>query len=160
MQTKSYKTIDRTGWPSGEWDDEPDKMQWPDSTTGLPCLAVRQSPRGHWCGYVGVSEDHPTFLKDFMDVDADVHDGLTYSAACAHSEEARGICHVPASGETDNVWWFGFDCAQYGDYCPLDLKRAKETGYPFDLFPAQTYRSLAYVQSECASLAQQLHQMR
>lgn len=33
-----------------------------------------------------------------------VHGGLTYSDRC-HDD----ICHVPAPGEPDDVWWFGFD---------------------------------------------------
>jgi hypothetical protein len=42
---------------SGDWMGEPDKAQWPDPSTGLPCLAVRNR-FGVWCGYVGVSPGH------------------------------------------------------------------------------------------------------
>jgi hypothetical protein len=67
METREWKTLNRTGWPSGEWDDEPDKAQWIDEGSGLPCLAVRASHSGHWCGYVGVSESHPWFGKGYDD---------------------------------------------------------------------------------------------
>jgi hypothetical protein len=60
VETKEYRTIDKTLWPRGEWDDEPDKMQWQDEATGLPCLIVR-GPVGALCGYVGVPEGHPCF---------------------------------------------------------------------------------------------------
>lgn len=79
-----WKTIDRVfnEWPSGPWDDEPDKAQWQDQATGFACLAVRSSHSGHWCGYVGVPQSHPTFGKNYDDVDVQVHGGLTFSAQC------------------------------------------------------------------------------
>jgi hypothetical protein len=46
--------------PAGEWDNEPDKIQWLDEDTGLDCLMVRNH-FGSWCGYVGVTEGHPLF---------------------------------------------------------------------------------------------------
>lgn len=65
METKQYTTIDKSEWPMrGQWDSEPDKLQWPDEATGLPCLIVR-GPVGALCGYVGVSEGHPLFGKDY-----------------------------------------------------------------------------------------------
>lgn len=51
------------------------------------------------CGYVGITDAHPHFRKEYGEVDRhyDVHGGLTYSA------------------ERDGVWWFGFDTAHFGD---------------------------------------------
>src|SRR6266436_107280 len=49
--------IDRTGWTEGPWDQEPDRLEWKDATTGLTCLAVRNR-FGAWCGYVGVPPTH------------------------------------------------------------------------------------------------------
>lgn len=40
MQTIEYRTIDKTAWGDGPWLNEPDKKQWQDVETGLPCLAV------------------------------------------------------------------------------------------------------------------------
>ena len=157
MQTKSYTTIDRS-WPSGPWDGEPDKMQWPDAETGLPCLAVRHQHSGHWCGYVGVSESHPLHGKNYSDDDLnlDVHGGLTFSDICQPvDDESRGICHVPDANEPDHVWWFGFDCAHLGDATPLDAKYALEGGSVFS-GPGDTYKTLNYVRAECAKLAKQL----
>lgn len=89
MDTKAYTTIDRAalGWPSGEWDSEPDKLQWPDEATGLPCLAVRHASLGHWCGYVGVPPEHPWAGHTYdSDVEVDVHGGLTFADACQPHE--------------------------------------------------------------------------
>ena len=70
METREYTTINRTalGWPDGPWNGEPDKVQWQDQQTGMPCLAVRHPESGHWCGYVGVDPDHPHFEQSYDDV--------------------------------------------------------------------------------------------
>jgi len=157
MDKIEYKTIDRAalGWPAGEWDGEPDKVQWQDDKTGLACLAKRHGRQGHWCGYVGVPPTHRLFGKGYSEADADVHGGLTYADACDGGAEDVGICHKPAEGEPDHVWWFGFDCAHSGDHGPMDEARSKEGGI-WSMSGHSRYRTLAYVQSQCASLAQQL----
>lgn len=67
MTKIEYKdVIDKTEWPRGAWDSEPDKVQWPDETTSLPCLVVR-GPGGSWCGYVGVAVGHPLYGVAYSD---------------------------------------------------------------------------------------------
>jgi hypothetical protein len=61
METREYRTIDKSSWDRGPWDKEPDKKQWQDESTSLPCLAVRHDRYGHWCGYVGVHVGHPIY---------------------------------------------------------------------------------------------------
>lgn len=161
METKTYTTIDRKAaeWPSGVWDTEPDKVQWPDAATGLPCLAVRNRHSGNWCGYVGLPPEHPLHGKGYDDlgIDVDVHGGLTFSDKCRPGEnEAQGICHVPGPGEPDHVWWLGFDCAHCCDYSPRDVHYAATKGWPFTLDHNSSYRTLRYVQRQCANLAKQL----
>lgn len=163
MQTKTYTTIDRAalGWPSGPWDGEPDKVQWQDEATGLPCLAVRQPNLGHWCGYVGVPPEHPLHGKDYDAVSLAAHGGITYADACQPAEdESKDICHTPDPGEPDHVWWFGFDCAHFGDYSPHGKKLEEERGYPFTIRQDEKYRTLEYVQSECVELAKQLAEVK
>lgn len=158
MEAKTYTTIDRAalGWPAGPWDGEPDKVQWPDAATGLPCLAVRHPGSGHWCGYIGVSEGHPWYYKAYDDAPAEVHGGLTYANKCQPGEDKSvGICHVPAPGEPDHVWWLGFDCAHAGDRSPMDEHYAQTRGYPFTASYGESYKTLAFVQRECANLAAQ-----
>lgn len=165
MQTKEWTNIDKTEWERGEWDGEPDKVQWPDEATGLPCIAKRHPTSGHWCGYVGVPEGHSAFGKGFEDVtvkddegaDAypDVHGGLTYADRCDNREnEAEGVCHVPDPGEPE-MWWLGFDCAHSGDVSPGNIRRYAEMGLG-RLTHYESYKRLGYVKQECAKLASQL----
>lgn len=150
MQTKTYRHAERGLWGDGPWATEPDKAQWVDAATGLDCLAVR-GPLGALCGYVGVAEGHPAFQRHYEDVDASAHGGLTYSAFCQDDAREEGICHLPEPGRPHRVWWLGFDCAHLGDLVPgLTVLRAS---------PVDTYRDLAFVREECASLAHQLHAM-
>jgi hypothetical protein len=157
-----YTTIDKSGWPDGPWQNEPDKVQWCDEATGLPCLAVRA--RSHWCGYVGVSPGHPAYEKDYDDVydlsgdwDSEnylsVHGGLTFAGHCAHGPEETSICHVPDPGEPDNVWWLGFDCAHSGDLSPAHIRMYEKAGLGIG---GEEYRDLDYVRAETTQLAGQL----
>jgi hypothetical protein len=139
-ESTEYK-MDRSGWPSGPWDNEPDRLQWK-TRAGLPGLIVRGSG-GAWCGYVAVAPGHPDYERDDGEVTFAVHGGITYAAKCGGH-----VCHVPEPGEPDNVWWLGFDTAHAGDFCPAA---------PFLCASlTETYRDVAYVQAEVESLAEQL----
>lgn len=194
--TATDMKYEKETWGGDQWKDEPDRKEWRDEATGMPCLALRNS-MGAWCGYVAVAPTHPAHglhydgapdaeaqrhseiarkrLKIFsklMDGGADfsaasekawegapdrpeptdagvelrdvnVHGGLTYAGACNGH-----ICHTPAEGESDDAWWFGFDCSHAGDYTP-QLKHHTD----------EVYRDLPYIERECASLASQLHAM-
>ena len=148
-----YTTVDKSEWGPGEWQDEPDKVQWKDERSGLACL-VKRGPVGAWCGYVGVAPDHPAFEKDYDDVDVEVHGGLTYAAACQHGPEESSICHIPDPGEPDNVWWFGFDCAHLHDLAPAMAARDRERGWA--AFDVEEYRDVDYARRETSHLAEQL----
>jgi hypothetical protein len=90
METKEYGGMDKSHWPRGPWDAEPDKVQWQDEATGLPCLIVRNGS-GSLCGYVGVPPGHLAYGKDYGTgaLDVDVHGGLTFASQCAdQSREA------------------------------------------------------------------------
>jgi hypothetical protein len=82
MKVKAYKTVNKSKWSRGPWDNEPDKVQYTDPDTGLPCLIVRHPTCGQLCGYVGITEGHPDFEKDYDSVAAEVHGGLTFSSFC------------------------------------------------------------------------------
>ena len=168
MERIEYKfpEINRSEWSRGAWDNEPDKIQWQDKETGLPCLIVRNK-LGALCGYVGISAGHPLFevaysgccLREnkckgyYCDHSPEssiyVHGGLTFADFCHPHENGRGICHIPSPGEPDHVWWFGFDCAHSGDIVPGMIK--------YDLYEAYAdYRTISYVQDQCRQLAIQL----
>ena len=172
MRTITYPTnplIDKSGWPAGEWDNEPDKVQWEDEATGMPCLAVRNR-MGAWCGYVGVPQGHRFHGVGYDNVfigddDPPAHGGLTFSNTCMEGvPENQGICHVVEPGEDDHVWWLGFDCAHAGDLVPYMItsyerylatlseeQRARRAEY--DRSDYETYKNLAYVREVCAQLA-------
>ena len=166
METIEYTTVEKSDWGPGLWQDEPDKRQWSDEDTGLPCLMVRNQS-GALCGYVGISEGHPCFGSDYDNAKPvtviddpgdeyygewiDVHGGLTFAGFCADTtDESKHICHKPSPSEPEKVWWLGFDCAHSGDLCPSYASKYPRTGN-YD-----TYKSLAYVISQCAKLAKQL----
>jgi hypothetical protein len=135
----------RKGWPAGPWDNEPDRKEWRDAVTGYPCLILRNS-LGGLCGYVGVGPGHPLHGVNYDNaLDINVHGGLTYSDKCAGH-----ICHTPDPVESDDVWWFGFDCGHYRDMLPGILAHYRRDARD------QTYKDMAYVESEIASLAVQL----
>lgn len=148
---------DRSLWGRGPWDDEPDRVVWVDEETGLDCLVVRNR-LGSWCGYVGLPPGHPWYGVGYDDVPAQVHGGLTYSAPCDDDPE-DGICHVPAPGAQENLYWIGFDCNHAGDYWPMmeyiDRLVAAESYRALRESVALTYRTLAYVQEETRQLARQ-----
>jgi hypothetical protein len=172
-----YRTVDKSAWARGPWDDEPDKRQWTDPATGLPCLAVRHPTLGHWCGYAGVPAGHPAHGVEFytspigedgapieltpvqLAVESlDAHGGVTFSAPCQETTDpAHGVCHVPAPGEPDDVWWFGFDCAHCYDLSPgMAVYSPQYT----EIQKTDTYRPLAYVIDQAQTLAAQLAAMK
>lgn len=144
---------------SHPWETEPDHVEF--KHQGFPCIAHR-GPVGAWCGYVGVPPGHRAHGQHYREIEdvVDVHGGLTYADACQGD-----ICHKPAPGEPDDVWWFGFDCAHGGDVSPSMVKLREERP---DIFPEppllwfgteEVYRDLAYVQAETRRLAEQLGAM-
>lgn len=157
-------------WPVGPWDDEPDKVQWPDESTGLPCLAVRNR-MGAWCGYVGLPPGHPFREMEYDDIPVEVHGGLTFGPAECMEDE-RLVCHVTHDPEEEDVRWIGFDCLHIGDTAPgmmaseayLNSKQREEGKPEFHLydegdkgaFLTVTYKPLAYVTEEVTNLARQV----
>lgn len=86
------------------------------------------------------------------DVVLRAHGGLTYAEGCSGA-----ICHVPAEGEPDNLWWFGFDCAHAGDWTPSQAMYGRDRPEWFWKMSSDSeYRDIAYVRAETESLADQL----
>ena len=156
MERIEYRdVVDKSKWARGPWDNEPDKIQWKDEATGLPCLIVRSHVSGNLCGYVGVSSNHPLYEKRYQDQDLEVHGGLSYADKCMDgAPESDGICHIPGDGEPDHVWWFGFDCAHCFDKTPAIMRYLPEFTSKHGI--TVTYRDVPYVENECRELAKQL----
>lgn len=164
-------TCDRTGWASGPWDAEPDKIQWT-TRAGYEALIVRNSG-GALCGYVGVPRGHVAYERSWdssdryecgadgeLDYDREkenpisglvVHGGVNYAEHCQVD-----ICHVPAPGMPDDVWWLGFDCSHCFDISPAREARETKMGFSPIRFERSTYKDVAYVRAEVESLAEQL----
>lgn len=126
------KEVDKSKWPRGEWNDEPDFEDWTDKSTGLACAIRRGIHGGHLCGYVGVPAGHRAFGESGWESSVirnlDVHCGVTFAQTL-----------------DDGLHWIGFDCAHLGDATPA-------WGWTSDGF----YKSIEFVRRQCADLAQQL----
>ncbi len=131
-------------WKKGEWDNEPDFMVWIDTESGYLCQIRRNGALGNLCGYVGIKEGHPSYGKHYFEMpdEIEVHGGLTYA------DKANTEGWLIPTDETDNTWFFGFDCAHSYDEVPCSLM-------PFFQEYA-TYKNISYVKNECKKLADQL----
>lgn len=139
----------KSEWGEGPWQDEPDKIVWVDPASDLDCMIIR-GPSGALCGYVGVPTEHPAYGLDGGELEIYAHGGVNFAGEC------HGIiCHVPEPGRTDHVWWLGFDCAHFNDYCPAFAVM----GEAFNRLPNEQYKTVKYVKRECENLAHQLKEM-
>lgn len=158
---------------------------------GLRCVVIFTS-MGHRCGYVGIDATHPLYRADYgeeisilrksdienesigkrgiipvicMDKNLeyvrpdcyfDVHGGITYSG---------GNKEYPV---VSDLWWFGFDCAHYGDgkdydklreYELIDVKTIDSLEEKYSRYRnyKEIIRSKEYVEDECRNLAKQLN---
>jgi len=165
MKTLEFKVTDKSKWGEGGWLTEPDKKQWMDEETGLPCLIVR-SPVGALNGYVGVDNNHSLYKKDCHEVDElmpdlEVHGGLTFSGKSEKKLDKKLlIFHVVEPGENEDVWWLGFDCAHAGDFCPLIARYLNFPGFK-NPYPIQdNYKDIEWVKKEVESLAKQIKEFK
>lgn len=112
---------------------------------GYPCRIIRRGMESliHLCGYVGIPKTHLWYGKDYDDIDADVHGGLTYAS---HS-----LRYQP---ETD-FYWIGFDCAHAGDFCSMfDLEYEHVVNERFE-----TYKNMGFVEKELKKLVRQVEKV-
>jgi hypothetical protein len=157
MDPTEERFIDKSDWGPGPWQDEPDRIEWRWlGTPRFPCLIVRNRS-GALCGYVGVPEGHPYFGANGSSgepAELHVHGGITYGAPC--QEDGGKICHVARAGESDRVWWLGFDCAHAQDFVPAHEAAYRRARIPSGFGLGETYKSIDYVRAEVESLAEQL----
>ena len=131
--TSLGRTIDRTGWPSGDWDNEDDSYEF--ESHGLQCRVQRHRWLGHLCGYVAAPAGHPLHGKDGAQVDADVNGGISFA-----DKVNRWPGEFPGQ-----LWWFGFDCGHSWDRCPK-----QDEAY---IDPIASYKTVAHVRLYCERLA-------
>lgn len=127
--------INKSAWPRGQWDDEPDVAIWTDKSTGLYCKILRREYSGCFAGYVAVPVGHPLHGTDYQDVEIDgVHGGLVFAGAM-----------------NDGSWLFGFDCQHDYDHQPRHQDHCHPNG---------SYCTFDYVKHHVEKLAQQLAAQR
>lgn len=90
---------------------------------------------GFRCGYVRVPAGHPWHRKEYDNIEAEAHGGLTYSDA----------------DKDDDSWWVGFDCEHSGD--DQDAALLPTGGHRMPL--GGTVKTQEYVESECLRLCEQ-----
>lgn len=159
--------VDRTGWPPGPWDGEPDRIEW--RHQGLACLVTRNPQLGNLCGYVAIPPGHPWHDGVPDEVELRAHGGVNYGErGCAGL-----VCHKPQPGESDDVFWIGFDCGHAWDMQPgmeamvgprmvggdaawALLRRSKRKKGESLLGLGGTYKPVPYVEAEVNKLADQV----
>ena len=100
--------------------------------SGLKCAVLLMPRMGHMNGYVQLPEGHPYRGKDYDDIDATVHGGLTYA---------------------DDEGWVGFDTAHSGDIWP-GSEMARFLDIPGDPYRREWTQRMVEVETE--NLAAQL----
>jgi|WetSurMetagenome_2_1015567.scaffolds.fasta_scaffold156149_5 hypothetical protein len=139
IETNLY---DKSSWPRGEWDNEPDKIEFTDEETGYFCEAARVNYSGVWCGYVSIPFSHPALhykcpcCKDYHFIEGlKVHWGVNYKRP----------------NEDKTLFCLGFDCGHCTDISPKD----DDQSFKDD----RAYRNKEYVLNEIRSLAKQLKEL-
>jgi hypothetical protein len=136
----------------GEWNLEPDKVIFKDLQTGYYCLVARNK-LGVLCGYVGIPKGHPSWRKDYDDLNYDCHGGLTYCGLQKASDlnpVSNYIGYHKFNDDEDNeIWMVGFDCGHLGDFSPCMPEG-------LDFGEEQVYRNMAYVKDQVEQLALQI----
>jgi hypothetical protein len=130
-----YGRVNRDGWKSGPWDNEPDDEGWVDEATGLRCYVSRMHNVGHLCGYVEVPE---SIARDESLQSLGCHGGVTFG---------------PASFQ-DGVTAIGFNCNHYLDTAPMGHSLCQRE---FGEHPS--YRDWAYVKWNVTTLARQVKEL-
>ena len=74
----------------------------------------------HPTAYVEIPKDHPLYLKNYHEIDIEVHGGLTYSDTSLNTSN---------NTEIDNSWFIGWDYAHAYDYCGFMKKEIFEELY-------------------------------
>lgn len=127
---------------SQPWVGEPDRRMWK-TKVGLLALVARHDLFGHLCGYVELPEGQTAFpaSESYFEFDLECHGGLTF-----HGKLRAEL------GGTEGADWLGFDCNHYWDIAPKPSE-------PFGNLlkrPGAQYRTFAYCEEQCESLARQI----
>ena len=152
----------------GVWNDEPDRIDFIEPTTGYRCLLNRNAS-GSWCGYVFFPADEEyttgmdtmkkaidanTHFRRFAD-SLTVHGGATYSKMLIRVDQALIDADVENSFDghimplefdpNEVLSAVGFDCSHAWDYMPYVQAALTESGAePSKTFEKCIYRDMNY----------------
>lgn len=123
---------------------------------GYRCVVLGLA-RGYRCGYVAIDKEHPVYGKYYLDIDVDVHGGLSYGEICNKYPVKTG----------QEYYWLGFDCIHMHDGRDMELLKSfeknGETNHYIELynsgdipFSHGVVRSNEYVKEELIRLVEQL----
>lgn len=155
---RTWTTVDKTEWPAGPWHAEPDRVQWTDPLSDLPCLITRHPEYGCLVGYVAVPPGDPLHGAAAGQVPALAPGSITFTGASIGTLNPAGI--PPC--DLDNPWWIGFGAFHAWDVSPgetvmWDLLGVTDGGIiPGPDGPIAEYRPIAYMTAGCRLLAMQL----
>lgn len=148
-----YTSDEKIKWFGyGEWVEEPDEITF--THCGYECHIQRvlgfeisgHAFGGHLCGYVILPDGHPLIEKD-IDVDYDVHGGITYNS------------------KMNGKNFLGFDCAHSFDTVPSMSEQRKKTKLDcIEKFPhiktsaifQESYKTVSFVIDQLKQLAEQV----
>jgi hypothetical protein len=126
-------------WGSGEWDNEPDLIEWIDDYSGYECRVRRNKHAGFLCGTVVVPETnrfHGMNYHDLKDAEFNVHQGISISGF-----------------DRNGKYRIGFRCNLGFDIVP----HKKMLLYVDD---GDTYKNISYVKEQTERLAKQIYEMQ
>lgn len=160
---------DKNSWGDGDWINEPDIKYF--RYKGYHCFIVRNEGGGNLNGYVLVKTGSKYDHDDYMEMDLDVHGGLTFSNFYLPWATVKPD-NWPVEIETEVHRILGFDCGHYNDLRPKaekvmensrdvfpELKKlhAKyKKSLIFDEYFNRTYKNMEYVEKELHQLVDQI----
>jgi hypothetical protein len=111
---ESIFTAPRSAWTPGEWQDEPDIVEWRLQGVPYPLLIVR-GRTGCLCGYVAIPEGHALHGMWSGDAVRFTWSDLPEEINCAQPCEPTIF---RATGEPPTSWWLGFHCGRSNELMP------------------------------------------
>ena len=145
---------DKSSWPKGPWDGEPDFQLFQHRETKLFCLIRRNEFSGGFCGYVHIPKEHPLYGMNLHGID----EPYVYNVVAVHPHQGltwAGPIEIDNRGE--DSWWIGFDCNhRVVDVRPID--GPFKIGMPLteEVSMRGTYKTFAFVRAETIKLAKQI----
>ena len=133
--------------------EEGDYMEF--ESYGLPCVIRRAKEMGHWCGYVGVSQDSRLNGKKYYYYSENESSISKLEQEINNIAVHGGLTFAGKLKEDDLIHYFGFDCGHLEESIIPHFLNRLCFDYP-GIKPGAIYRDKNYVIKQCERLAEQL----